>query len=289
MSTIPTVSTIARSARRPDVTCVIVSYHRPQPLARLLQTLAHPRIQIVVVNVEADPAVAQLLGAEIIPFPTNRGYAAGINAGVRRASTRVIAFMNDDLEVTASDILALVARVESLQADVVVPLVEGPDGEPEFADTVPYRLAERMQLTGRPVPDQPIRVDAAWASLVVARADLLHAVPVPEQYFLYWEEMDWFFQLRRRLSRVEFVPTVRVRHLGGLRVVRPDKSRMMARNAVRCVRNTRGRGAALRAWPHVIAWQVRLCITSVLSRRRRGDARAHLAGVVAAARAWREI
>ncbi|MBJ7608235.1 MAG: glycosyltransferase family 2 protein [Candidatus Dormibacteraeota bacterium] len=289
MSTTPTLSSTPRPVQRPDLTCVIVAYHRPEPLARLLQTLAHPRIKIVVVNVEADSAVTELSGAEIIPVPVNRGYAAGVNVGVARASTSVIAFMNDDLEVTASDILTLAARVQSLHADVVVPLVEGQDGKPEFAEKVPYRLAERMQLKGRPVPDHPIRVDAAWASLVVARADLLNAVPLPEEYFMYWEELDWFFHLRQRLVRVEFIPTVRVRHLGGITVVRPDKSRLMARNAVRCVRRTRGRTAALRAWPHVVAWQARLWLTSLLSRRWRDEAPSHLAGVVAAASAWREI
>ena len=284
---------IAGSTMRADdhviVSCVVVAFHRPGSLASLLESLVHPRIEIIVVNVENDDRVASVTADRIVPVATNVGYAAAVNLGARSASAGVVAFMNDDLEATAQDVLTLAERITSLQADVVVPLVVGSDGEPEFAERPPYRLAERMQLKGQPVPAGPTRVDAAWASLVVVRADLLDAVPLPETYFMYWEELDWFYRLRQRLVRVEFLPTVKVQHLGGLATSRPDKSRLMARNAVRCVRSTRGRGAALRAWPHVIAWQSRLFFGSVLYGGRRGEARAHLAGVHAAIRAWREI
>ena len=63
----------------------------------------------------------------------------------------------------------------------------------------------------------------------------------------------------------------------------------MARNAVRCVRRVRGRGAAMRAWPHVIGWQFRLLLTSLIGRADAGTVRSHAAGVGAAVKAWREI
>jgi GT2 family glycosyltransferase len=273
----------------PVVTCVIVGFHRPDLLTRLLTTLADPRIEIIVVNMEDDPAIRSLPGAEIVAVATNVGYAAGVNLGARKATADVMVFMNDDVAVTAADVLAMGERVRSGNADVVVPLVENQQGELELAEKPPYRLAARMQLRNRPVPAAPLAIDAAWAVIVALRTELMRSAPMPEDYFLYWEELEWFHGLRSRGFRVELLPSVRILHYGGLKVARPDKSRLMARNAVRCVRRVRGRGAALRAWPHVVGWQTRLLLSGFMRGADRNTVRSHAAGVGAAVKAWREI
>src|SRR6202011_6037900 len=157
------------AATAPMVACVIVGFHRPEPLSRLLETLADPRIEIIVVNVEDDPAIRRLPGAEIIPVATNVGYAAGVNLGARTATADVMVFMNDDVAVTAADVLAMGERGRSGNADVVGPLVENQQGELELAEKPPYRLAARMQLRNRPVPAAPLAIDAAWAVVVALR------------------------------------------------------------------------------------------------------------------------
>lgn len=273
----------------PDTACVIVAFHRLALLRRLLERLAHPRLEVIVVNVEDDAEVARVQGATVLPTSSNVGYAAGVNLGGARASSDVVVFMNDDVSLGAAAALEMGDRIRSGRADVVVPLVEGEDGELELADKIPYGLVERMQLRAAPVPVEPTPIDAAWAPIVAVRAELLRQVPMPEDYFLYGEELEWFFRLRQRDARVELLPSVRVLHFGGTKVVRADKSRLMARNSVRCVRRIAGRGAALAVWPRVIAWQLRLLLGSVLRRQGREVSRAHAAGVLAAVAAWREL
>ena len=70
-----------------------------------------------------------------------------------------------------------------------------------------------------------------------------------------------------------------------------DKQRLLARNAVRCVRRTQGRFAAARAWPVVVLWQLRLLVVDTLRMLggRQNRAGARLAGVGAALGAWREF
>src|SRR3981081_3018910 len=101
MTTNNAASLQAGSTSRKPISCVIIAYHRPAPLARLIRTLAHDDIQIVVVNMEDDPRIRCFVGADIIPVVTNAGYAAGINIGVGHASADVVVFMNDDLEVSS--------------------------------------------------------------------------------------------------------------------------------------------------------------------------------------------
>ena len=270
------------------LTCVVVSFHRPLEVERLVRSLTDPRIWTVVVNVENDPRVSRVPCDQMVPAGSNIGYAAAVNRGVAASWSDVVVFMNDDVVTSADDVWCLTERVRSGKVDVAVPLVAGDDGRLELGNRAPLGLAKRMLLKGMPVPTQPVAIDAAWAPLVAVRADLLRRIPMPEDYFLYWEEFDWFYRLRESGARIELNPLVRIRHSGGPELVRPEKSRLLARNAIRCVSRTRGRGAAVRAWPLVVCWQLQLLAVSLIAHRG-STMRAHAAGVSAAVRSWREL
>jgi len=297
----------------PAATCVVVAYHKAGALVGLLADLRHPRIEIVVVNVDDDPDVSAVAGALAVPLAGNPGYAAAVNAGARLAAAPVVVFLNDDVRVRASAVLALASVVSSGQADVVLPCVVDGDGRraPTIAalptpanlfwewfllpDRRPAVLRGRMtgvQKWRSPKGREPI--EAAAAALVATSGAWLRRVPLPEAYFLYWEESDWFCQLKRAGARVVYDPGVVVGHAGGRSDVRPLKSRLLARNAVRCVRRTQGRRAAALAWVVVILWNLRL-VTVDGARGLAGSAAAaerlpaRVTGLRAALVAWTEL
>jgi GT2 family glycosyltransferase len=270
-----------------QVSCVIVAYHRPAHISRLLDGLHDARLEVVVVNVEDDVRLRALECDRVVATVSNRGYAAGVNAGVAAATGDIVVFMNDDVETAVPDVLCLADRIASGHADVSIPLVLDRNGNFELGNRLPLGLARRMLLNGGAIPEHPLPVDAAWAPMVAVRRDLIAAVPVPEDYFMYWEEFDWFHQLRSTGVRIEVNPSARIRHEGSPN--RPEKSRLLARNAVRCVRRIRGRWAALRAWPVVVMWQLQQLAVTALNRRGRAPLVAHAAGFVAAVAAWEEI
>jgi rhamnosyltransferase len=78
-------------APRPRVAAVVVTYHpRFDRLRRQFDALAAQTDGIVVVDNSGDPAIAEAIasicrryGATLLPQPTNRGLAAGFNAGLR--------------------------------------------------------------------------------------------------------------------------------------------------------------------------------------------------------------
>jgi GT2 family glycosyltransferase len=298
------------------LTVGIVAFRRPDALADALAALAAPDIDVVVVNVGADPEVAVVASrarnARTIAVE-NRGYAAAVNAMAATAIGDVVVFMNDDARLDAAGARALAAVVRAGVADVAVPRVVGRDGRLErtvAAVPSPAALArEWLLLPDEPVasvagrvrvekwraPEQPERVEAASAIAVAARTDLVLDVRLPEHYFLYWEESEWFWRLRERGAVVQYRPEVTCVHDGGRDDVRPEKSRLLARNAVRCVRITQGRARAAAAWLVVVAWNVRLvlvdgarCVVAP-GPRRRARLRARAAGLAAAGSSWREI
>lgn len=288
------------------VSCVVVAFHRPEALQRLLSRLDHPDLEVLVVNVENDPTVAAVAGTRALPLPGNPGYATAVNHGVAAARGEVIVFTNDDVEADAGAVLALAGAVRSGRADVCVPRVLDGGGEVERTVAPLVSAAslarEWMLLPDHPVgplrrgvekwrlPTGPERIDAAAAVMVAARAELLRRIPLPEAYFLYWEESEWFWRLHRAGATVLYDPTVSVRHSGGRDDVRVEKSRLLATNAVRCIRRTQGRARAALAWPVVVLWNLRLVAQDAL-RPARGRDRvgARMAGLRAALGAWREI
>jgi GT2 family glycosyltransferase len=282
------VSDELRSDTSRAVSCVVVAYHRPREVERLVRALADPRIEVVVVNVENDPRIGQMQCGHMVATASNIGYGAAVNRGVAASGSSAVVFMNDDVVASAKDVLWLTERVLAGEVDVAVPLVTRADGQLELGNRAPLGQARRMLLKGMPVPSRPMPIDAAWAPMVAVRTEVIRAVPMSEDYFLYWEEFDWFYRLHEWRARVELNPLIRIAHAGGAGNVRPEKSRLLARNAVRCVSRTRGRKAALRAWPVVVLWQLQLLLKSLVALEGLG-VRAHTAGVWAALGSWREL
>jgi len=296
--------------------CVVIAFHRADGLRTLLDGLALDGLERVVVNVDADPAVgavARAGGARVVDLAGNPGYGTAVNVGVGAARADTVVFMNDDARISGDSVLRLAAVVSRGEADVAVPRVE--DDEHRLERTIaavptPGSLAREWlllpdapvdRLMGRvPVekwraPTVPERIHAAAAVAVAARRSLLSEVPFPEDYFLYWEESEWFWRLQERDAVVQYRPEVTCVHSGGRADVRPEKSRLLARNAVRCVRRTQGRGAALVAVAVVVAWNLRLVVidgvrTVIFPRAAaRGRLAARVAGLQAACASWREV
>ena len=292
-------------------TIVIVAYRRPRSLARLLDSVGDPAYDIVVVNVDNDPEVLATAGNARVPVRVvavdNRGYAAAVNAGAAVARGDVVVFTNDDVVLTPHAVAHLADAVRVGGADVALPRVvtrDGTDVGTALALPTPERLlVEWALLPDRPVPmldgrirvekwRRPVatqRVDAATAATVAVRADVLRSTPLPEGYFLYWEEMEWFWRLRESARAVVLVPDATVVHAGGHEDVRPEKSRLLARNAVRCVRRTQGVRAAALAYLIVILWNARLVFGDAARGAPRARLTARIAGLAAALGSWREL
>ncbi len=300
---------------KPEVSLVVVAFHRSEHLDALLGATADRRIELVVVNIEQDPDVHMICTRHFaieVMVPNNPGYGAAVNRGVAAAHAPVVLFSNDDLEYDSAAVRCLAAAVRHGGADVAVPRVIGSAGTPvrsvqavpslrslvlEWAllpDTPVSWLARRISVEKWRAPNVPERIHAASGLAVAVRHDLIVECPLPEVYFLYWEESEWFALLGRRGAHVEFRPEVSVVHLGGRAVASPEKSALLARNAVRCIRRLYGRRAARAAYAVTIAWQLRLVLTGLArvttkpSRPTRSLLTARVAGLRSALASWNE-
>lgn len=283
-----------------SVTWAIIAYRRPDDLRVMLTELATAPegVQVMVVNVgDSAHVTEEVTKASVTQLVVpNRGYAAAANAAVAACDTEVVIVSNDDLVGLVAAIPALVGEVHARPQAVVHPQLQRPDGQ--LSPTVHATggvlrfalewiiLPELYQcgrwqpllsrLLGRAgvvekwrLPTKTEPVPSATAACFAARRSLLVQHPMPEDYFLYWEELDWAVGLRGAGIDVLICPTARVGHRGEATLRGSQQAWFMARGAWMFLRRAHGRRAGIIGWPVVVLWQLRLMLTDLVQGRRR--------------------
>jgi GT2 family glycosyltransferase len=173
-----------------------------------LEELNYPDFRIIAVdNGSTDDSVLQIRDAfpdvSIIETGENLGFAGGCNLGIRaalREGAEYVWLLNND---TTVDRNALGALVEKAEASPMV----GAVGSAIFSTADPEQLLawgggyinfwlghSRHFLSS--VPDREIEF-LTGASLLLRRSALESVGLLDEGYFMYWEDGDYCFRLRR--------------------------------------------------------------------------------------------
>lgn len=172
-------------------------------------------------------------GATLVALEENRGFAAGVNAGMRASRAPYVLLLNPDTVIEPGALEALLAR---LRADeriaVAAPVLCYPDGRvqndayrrfPNLVTTFvdfclplgyplhgtalhPHNVSRRRYLRGGLV------ARVCGAAMAIRRAAYEDAGPLDEGFFLYFEETEWQQRLSRKGWRIEVVPEARAVH-----------------------------------------------------------------------------
>lgn len=195
------------------------------------------RGEVVVVEQSEDAGererVAALLPERLLERP-NRGYAAGINAGIEAARGEILLVGNPDVELASGAVPALLDALKQ-GWDVVGPQFElaGFRFPPADPQTPGAELRRWLATTGagrwqRFWRSELERWERVWlASAPVAVPTLSGALlafhrgvweslgPWDEGYFLYFEETEWLLRGAHKGLRLAVVPTARASHAWG--------------------------------------------------------------------------
>ncbi len=204
--------------------------------------------------------------ARIIQLGRNRGYAAGVNAGVAGASSssEAVLILNPDVRLMAGCVGRLLDALTRTRAGITVPRLVSPDGHLHYSlrrdPTVLRALGEaflggmragRFSALGEVVTDprhyeHPNEADwASGAVMLISRQCLDSVGPWDESFFLYSDETDYAWRARQRGFALRYVPDAVAVHEEG-----PTETRwtILTVNRVRLFtrRHGRLRGAAFR-------------------------------------------
>jgi N-acetylglucosaminyl-diphospho-decaprenol L-rhamnosyltransferase len=222
---------------------VVVNYESGEDLLRcvdslLADTSAGVPDVVVVDNGSRDGSVARLRATRpevaVVEAGGNLGYAAAANLGIAHTDRPVVAVCNADLVVTPGTAAALLARFDA-EPDVaaVGPAVVNPDGsyypsarsEPAIGTAVGHalfgvfrpenRFSRRYRQLGAD-PTLPRDVDWLSGAAIWLRRGALQSVGGwDDGYFMYMEDLDLCWRLRRLGWRVVYEPAGRVVHEQG--------------------------------------------------------------------------
>jgi N-acetylglucosaminyl-diphospho-decaprenol L-rhamnosyltransferase len=220
---------------------VIINYEAGAALARCVQSLLEdtsaggaPHV-VVVDNGSADGSAAAVEERVTLVCPgENLGYARAANLGIAATDAPVVAVCNPDLEVQPGTAAAILARLEA-ERDLAAagPLIRNPDGTiypsaravPRLRDAVGHGLLGLVWPTNpftrryRQLdadPRQPRDVDWVSGAAIWLRRDALAGVGGwDERYFMYVEDVDLCWQLRRAGWRIGYEPGGGVTHVQG--------------------------------------------------------------------------
>ena len=212
------------------VAAIVVAYESSAVLARCLETLrdAAPGRGVdirVVDSASTDGSAAladSLLGASrVIRLSSNRGFAAGVNAGLAGVDAPWIAVVNPDVRVPRGGLDRLVDVLERHpRAGLAGPRVVGAGGRPERSvglfptlsrEWAHSWLLDHLGWPGRwaRLPGTVTSVDWVSGCVWLLRAEAARAVgPLDEGYFMYCEDVDYCRRLHDAGWNVLAVPEV---------------------------------------------------------------------------------
>ena len=233
---------------------VIVNYRTPQLTIDCLRSMATqvpllPAGTRVVVtdNASGDGSVERLTqqvrdgGWEswcgIQPLARNGGFAYGNNEAIRPAlesndPPEYVLLLNPDTVVREGAVQALVDFMDANpNVGIAGSRLEAPDGRPQRSAfrfpgvlseletglrlSVASRLLERF-VVAPPPPKEACRVDWVAGASMIIRKGVFDAVGLlDEQYFMYYEEVDFCLRANRAGWPCWYVPASRVVHLVG--------------------------------------------------------------------------
>ncbi|MEE9607707.1 MAG: glycosyltransferase family 2 protein [Myxococcota bacterium] len=185
----------------------------------------------------ADAIRSRFPRARVVRLARNAGFAAGANAGLRRARGRVVLLLNSDTRVQPGALAACVGYLDRHpDVGIVGPQLLHSDGSRQnsvhhfprlVAELLPKGLLQLLFRRRFPSQrwtraDGPIDVEAVSGAALFARRELVREVgPLSERYFFFLEETDWCWRARSSGWRVVHLPAARVVHHLGASSKRP--------------------------------------------------------------------
>lgn len=236
----------------PLVSVITVNYNNITVTGELLASLqrnSYPHLEIIVVDnaSEEDPqAVLQPEYPQVkwVKSRVNRGFAGGNNLGIKAATGDFIFLVNNDTEFTNGLIESLLQIfITYPDAGMASPRFHYffHPGTLEYAGYHPVSvLTGRNSMIGCGEEDRgqynaiTPTAYAHGAGMMIKKSVLTEIGPMPEIYFLYYEEFDWCEQFRRQGYRIYYQPAGLLLHKESMTTGKnsPMKTYYLIRNRI---------------------------------------------------------
>ena len=207
---------------------VTVNYNGLKDTCALIESLPfNENMEVIVVDNASKQDEASII-AQRYPYvkttrtDKNLGFAGGNNIGIREAKGKYLFMINNDTVFKEFNIVPLIKRLESSpKIGIVCPKIRFAWGASpiQYAGYTPLsKITIRNQSIGfseedngqydtdRPTPY------AHGAAMLIKREAIEKVGLMPEEYFLYYEEIDWSMMFTKASYKIWYEPACTVYH-----------------------------------------------------------------------------
>ncbi len=254
------------------VSIITVNFNQFQVTEALLESVfaknTYKETEIIVVDngSSTDPVpgwMSKYPGVRFIRSEENTGFAGGNNLGLNVATGDYLFFINNDTEITEDLIPRLVDAMETNKdAGMISPKIKYFD-QPDIIQYAGFSgmnyYTARTTCIGQGARDTGQFETAVTetgfihgAAMMVRREAIETAGRMAENYFLYYEEMDWCERIRRAGYKILIEPRAVIYHKESVSVGSTSglKEYFMNRNRILFVRRNCGIQYRLFFWPY---------------------------------------
>jgi GT2 family glycosyltransferase len=218
-------------------------------LCSINQQNTYENIEVIVVdNASLEDPTQELKAvypsATIICNPSNFGFSAGNNIGIRESKGDYLFIVNNDTEFTPGLIEGLIEIFQQYpDAGIVCPKFHYffEKGTIEYAGYKPINIfTGRNSMIGSHEKDEGQYNEvkettyAHGGGMMVSRRVINEVGLMPEDFFLYYEELDWSVQIRKKGFKIYFQPNSLIYHKESMSTgkISPLKTYYLTRNRI---------------------------------------------------------
>jgi GT2 family glycosyltransferase len=242
----PLVSIITVNFKQTEVTCELLSS---------LENISYPNIEIWVVDNLSDRSlkakVSQIFPkVNILESNDNLGFAGGNNLAITQANGKYLMFLNNDTEVKTDFLEPLVEQMEmNTEVGICASKLHyfHSPGTIQYAgssDLHPFKIQSFAIGYGKKdigQYDKVVETNLAHGAAMMVRTSVVKEVGLmPEEFFLYYEEIDWCLKIKEAGYKIYFVPQSLVLHKESISVGK--------QSAIQIYYKTRNRILLARKW-----------------------------------------
>lgn len=248
----------------PLVSIITVNYNQVAVTCEMIDSLTlsqYTNFEVIVVDNASKENPKSIIErkypfVKVIRSEENLGFSGGNNIGIQAAKGDYFFFINNDTEITPSLIATLLNTfIEIPDLGIVSPLIcyhprpEGLNNDLiQYAGTTKVNtvtarnktLGEKEEDLGQFKSAKPTAY-VHGAAMMIPRKVVEEVGMMPELFFLYYEELDWSEQIRKKGYKIYIDPRAKIYHKESISVGKTSvlKTHYLNRNRVLFVRRNR--------------------------------------------------
>ena len=212
------------------ISIIILSYNTQELLKNCLNSLfLHTQdVEVIVVDNDSKDGSAVMVKKEfpkvvLVENKENVGFSKGCNIGAAQAKGEHLLFLNSDTEFVDRSTVDTMLAVLREKVGIVGGLMENPDGSLQRSFgafyTLPHVakmifLGERGELSGQNLKQKQATDWVSGGFMLVKRSVFEEVGGFDEQIFMYVEDVDFCFRVKKAGYQVLVAPLAKIKHIG---------------------------------------------------------------------------